>query len=264
MFGPSHPVRYFISYNGRKLVRGVQNYIRASDFARAYSETRLPVKLHYDASPIFRNLPGVRHELFVNKITNLRLALMHLNGIVIEPGKTFSFWERIGRPSEDKGYLPGLVIERGEPREGIGGGLCQLANIIHWLALHSPLVVVERHRHSFDIFPDDDRTVPFGTGATVVYNYKDLRLYNPSEKSFQFVFELDDKKLYAELYVSSALEETYKVTEREHEFVEIDNILYRKNVIYKEITDLSANITKEYRVLQNHCRCCYGRAEVSL
>jgi vancomycin resistance protein VanW len=32
--------------------------------------------------------------------------------------------------------------------------------------------------HGFDFFPDDNRKIPFGTSATVFYNYIDLRIKN--------------------------------------------------------------------------------------
>ena len=47
----------------------------------------------------------------------------------------------------------------------MGGGLCQLANLLYWMALHTPLAVVERHHHSFDPFPDENRTLPSGRAA---------------------------------------------------------------------------------------------------
>ncbi|MFJ8513275.1 VanW family protein [Lysinibacillus xylanilyticus] len=49
-------------------------------------------------------------------------------------------------------------------KTGVGGGICQLANLLYWMALHTPLIVTERHHHSFDPFPDSGRTLPFGSG----------------------------------------------------------------------------------------------------
>ena len=56
------------------------------------------------------------------------------------------------------------MISSGGFRSGVGGGLCQLANMVHWLLLNSPLTVTELHHHSDALFPDERRTVPFGTG----------------------------------------------------------------------------------------------------
>lgn len=40
----------------------------------------------------------------------------------------------------------------------VGGGLCQLSNLIFWMTFHTPLTVTERYRHSHDVFPDANRT----------------------------------------------------------------------------------------------------------
>lgn len=263
MLSPSHPLRYFVSYNGRKLIRTFQDTFHSSLFSRVVSKQRLPEIIKKEQSPIFRDFTDVKKSLFINKITNLRLALEHINGIVIEPGKTFSFWNLIGKPSAEKGYLTGLVIERGEPREGIGGGLCQLANMIHWLALHSELSVVERHRHSFDIFPDDNRTVPFGTGATVVYNYKDLRLMNNTENTYQLSFDLTNELLKGEILCSSIENSTTTIEERDHSFINTDAGLYRKNTIYQH-RNYSVEKKTETLVFHNYCRCRYSMNEVSI
>lgn len=113
-------------------------------------------------------------QLQENKITNLRLSIRAMDGIVIRPGETFSFWRLVGRTTVRKGYLEGLQLSKGGVRTGVGGGLCQLANLLNWMALHSPLEVVERHHHSFDPFPDEQRVLPFGSGASVFFNYIDL------------------------------------------------------------------------------------------
>ena len=74
-----------------------------------------------------------------NKITNLRLAAARLDGVVLRPGETFSYWRLIGRPSRRKGYLDGIVLFCGTFRPGVGGGLCQMSNLIFWMTLHTPL-----------------------------------------------------------------------------------------------------------------------------
>lgn len=48
-----------------------------------------------------------------------------------------------------------MQLSRGEVVRGVGGGLCQLANLLYWMSLHTPLEIAERHQHSFDPFPDE-------------------------------------------------------------------------------------------------------------
>ena len=99
-----------------------------------------------------------------NKVSNLRLAIQKLDKLIIKPGQLFSVWKLVGRPTILKGYLDGLVLNNGNIEKGIGGGLCQLGNLLYWMALHTPLSIVERWRHSYDVFPDINRTIPFACG----------------------------------------------------------------------------------------------------
>ena len=57
----------------------------------------------------------------------------------------------------------------------VWGGLCNLANTLNLLVMHSPLKVTELHTHSDALSPDHGTRVPFGTGTSVSYNYVDYR-----------------------------------------------------------------------------------------
>lgn len=264
MLSPNNPVRFYISYKCRKHIRSINDRINYASFSRTHSHEALPVLVKKESSPNYRNFKGISQHLFINKLTNLHLAIEKINGVVIKPGETFSFWNLVGNPSRENGFLSGLVIERGLPREGIGGGLCQLTNLIHWLALHSELKVTERHRHSFDIFPDDFRTVPFGTGATIVYNYKDLRLFNCTDQPYQLLFDLTDDHLTGELRAVHKPTKHYEIIERDHSFIQQKDGLYRKNSIYRKKTDLKTGNPTETLLFHNFCLCRYSIDEAGL
>lgn len=151
-----------------------------------------------------------------NKITNLKLAAKQLDGVVLRPGETFSYWRLIGNPSHRKGYLDGIVLFCGTFRPGAGGGLCQLSNLIYWMTLHTPLTVVERYRHSYDVFPDCGRTQPFGSGATCVYPYRDLMIRNDTQTTFRLHVSVGEEFLEGEWRADSEPEYTYKIVEKNH------------------------------------------------
>ncbi len=167
-------------------------------------------------SLILRPLMGVDMILQENKRTNLQIAIQHLNKIVIKPNETFSVWKNVGRPTKNKGYLPGLVLKQGKVISGTGGGLCQLGNLLFWIFVHSPLTVTERYRHGFDVFPSVNRKVPFGAGATLSYNYIDLQVKNETQNEFQIILEIDNDYLYGKLLSKDVITSTYKVEERNH------------------------------------------------
>lgn len=107
--------------------------------AREHLPEALPYKAASHATPLLRKLRNVDMQLQYNKITNLKLAVAKLDGLVIRPGETFSYWRTIGKPTRRKGYLDGMVLHYGGFHSGTGGGLCQLSNLIYWMVLHTPL-----------------------------------------------------------------------------------------------------------------------------
>lgn len=167
-------------------------------------------------SMILRPLKDIDMILQENKRTNLRIAIQHLDKIVIKPGETFSIWKNVGRTTKAKGYLNGLVLNQGKIESGIGGGLCQLGNLLFWIFAHSPLTITERHRHGFDVFPDINRKVPFGAGATLSYNYIDLQVVNQTDNEFQVLLFMDENYLYGELYSKNTINSHFEVVEQDH------------------------------------------------
>ena len=110
-----------------------------------------------------------------------------------------------------------MMLVNGAVRPGVGGGLCQLSNLIFWMTLHTPLTVVERHRHGYDVFPDSDRTQPFGSGATCFYPYVDLMIRNDTQETYQLRVRVGETDLEGEWRVSAAPCCRYEVVERNHE-----------------------------------------------
>lgn len=209
-------------------------YFGGRKYVRTRAAEKLPFRVKKHQSVLMKKLGDSDMQLQVNKVTNLRIAIRQIDGVLIRPGETFSFCRLVGRPTKRKGYLHGMELSFGEPRPGIGGGICQISNLIHWLIIHSPLTVTERYHHSFDPFPDDGRVLPFGSGATVFYNYRDFRFTNNTDHTFQINLWLSDKCLEGELRIDTELGYAYHVVEKDHQFLKIDGLFFRKNEIWRE------------------------------
>jgi vancomycin resistance protein VanW len=189
----------------------------SESWARSFAGPEgFPFEVKSHRSVILRSLPGVDMQLQENKRTNLDLAARRLNGIVIGPGETFSLWKLVGRPTAAKGYLEGLVLRNGTIQTGTGGGLCQLGNLLFWLFAHSPLTITERYRHGYDVFPDVNRNVPFGAGATLSYNYIDLQVKNETGDAFLLDLWLDETFLNGVLRSATEQQHVYRIEERDH------------------------------------------------
>ena len=105
------------------------------------------------------------------KIHNLRLAAKCLDGIKIPAGQVFSFWKHLGRTTRAKGYVYGRQIQEGCLIPALGGGICQLTNMLYEAALNAGCEIVERHPHTRKV-PGAPANKP---DATVAWNHIDLR-----------------------------------------------------------------------------------------
>lgn len=77
-------------------------------FAKTISSEELSHQIIQHQSVLLRQLKDVDMQLQKNKIINLHLAIAKINGIIIKPNETFSFWKLVGRPAKHKGYLRGM------------------------------------------------------------------------------------------------------------------------------------------------------------
>ena len=232
--------------------RNVEWYTSNTRFAKARPSEQLPVIVFQHQTPLLRQLKGVDMWLQHNKVKNLSIAVEKINNIVIQPGETFSYWKLIGNPTRHKGYVDGMVLHYGGFHPGVGGGLCQLSNLIYWMTLHTPLTVVERHRHSYDVFPDSNRTQPFGSGATCVYNYVDLQIRNDNIEPFQLCVRLTDENLVGEWRAALAWDYTYEVYEQDHSIKqEYWGAYVRRNTIYRRIFNADKGLVADEFVTCN-------------
>ena len=232
------PLTYELSRWKGIAFRHLQDLRCSSPFARSRREEPLPVLAYRHASLIQRRLGNVDMRLQENKAVNLRLAAPKVSGVLIRPGEVFSFWRLVGATSARKGYREGLMIKRGQPSQGIGGGLCQFTNLLHWLVLHSPLRIVEYHHHDgVDLFPDCGRQIPFGIGTSISYNYLDYRFQNPTGTTFQLLVWTTDTHLCGELRADADLPLSWHIRSEEETFVREGDRVYRNNVIARECVD---------------------------
>lgn len=254
-----HPLLYFLAVWTRRLRRYGDWYFDNKKYAKQGTTEKLAFRIKKHQSVLLKKLGESDMQLQVNKVTNLSIATKQIDGILIRPGETFSFCKLVGLPTKRKGYLLGMELTFGEARAGIGGGICQISNLIHWLVIHSPLTVTERYHHSFDPFPDDGRVLPFGSGATVFYNYRDYQFTNNTDHTFQINLWFSDKCLEGELRIDTELDYAYHVIEKDHKFLKIDGQFYRKNEIWRDkiLKFKSGQIVETELITKNFARVTY-------
>ena len=108
-----------------------------------------------------------------DRITNLRLAVKFLDGARIAPGATFSFNDRVGERTLERGFRPAPVIVGAEYAEGVGGGVSQVATTVFNAAWEAGLPITERNPHALYI-----ARYQLGRDATVNFPNLDLKFVN--------------------------------------------------------------------------------------
>ena len=254
-----HPIFYYTRIEQKRLFRFLANLIARKRFATHKElSTTFPYTCKKHQSLLKRKLGNSNPKLQENKIINLKIATSEIDDVIIKPGETFSFWQLVGKTTEAKGYIEGMQLAMGEVKTGIGGGICQLANLLYWMALHTPLNVTERHHHSFDPFPDSGRTLPFGSGASVFYNYIDLRFYNPTSQSFQIKVWVTDKHLKGAIFANEEMPYSYHIEEKNHQFLKRDGKNYRQNEIWRKTIDkITGQMLNEELLIKNFSEVKY-------
>ena len=169
-------------------------------YAGRLEKERLAVKLFESVCPMYNENTGFAMVYQENKAFNLKLAAATIDGLVIGPGETFSFWALVKDADREIPYKNGLAEVNGKLVTEQGGGLCQLSNLLCWVLLHSPLTVTERHGHRKKDFPEPKSDAPMGVDAAVAEGWLDLRFQNNTEQSFQIGIFFTEKEIGAAVY----------------------------------------------------------------
>jgi vancomycin resistance protein VanW len=189
------------------------------------------------SSPLYRKYNKV--ELDEGKIKNIRIAIKNIDGIVIPPGKIFSFWKFVGRPLKKNGFERGLVLSAGQLKEDIGGGLCQLSNLMAYMFACTECDFVERKHHSRDVFPDSGRIIPFASGATVFFNLIDLKVKNTYPFPIRINLRTTDTQLRGSISCPVQLDNSIKLEEEGSKFIRSlrTGVIYRCNELFRVMYD---------------------------
>ncbi len=266
LFCEISPLAYKISVLKCCTVRRIKDFFSHERFAVEKSSEVLPYVIMKHQSLIRRTLGDVDPVLQDNKAVNLEISAPKVSGIIIKPGETFSFWRLVGKCRAKDGYKEGLIISKGATSKGVGGGMCQFTNLIHWMVLHTPLTITEHHHHDrFDLFPDFGRKVPFGTGTSITYNYLDYRFKNTTSADWQVIVYTDDKYLHGEIRCSERLGVKYHIRSEDEHFVMENGEVFRVGEVIRSCIDVKTGETVSSEVIrENHAKVMYDTSGLDI
>src|SRR5437870_9697937 len=125
-----------------------------------------------------------------DQVANMRQAARALDGVILQPGETFSMERALGPVTAEAGYLPALAIRDGEPAEEDGGGICQVASTVYNAALRADMAIVERQRHVWPV-----HSVPPGLDCGFSSGHLDLKFRNTTDQPLLMRVTTDDRHL---------------------------------------------------------------------
>jgi len=259
LFCEISPLTYWLSVQKNIVIRNLKDFLGKQEFSKQKSYEKLSFLVIEHKSIIRRVLGNVDMKLQENKAKNLSLAAPKIDGVMIYPGEIFSFWKLVGKCKTSMGYKEGVTISNSKVSSGIGGGMCQLSNLIHWMILHSPLEIVEHHHHDgFDLFPDYNRKVPFGTGTSITYNYLDYRFKNTTDNTYQLCIHVTENELCGELRSEVLPEFKYEIRIENERFVRENGDVYRIGNVYRKCFNRITNVLlKDECIRENHAKVMY-------
>ena len=96
---------------------------------------------------------------------NIWLPAQFINGYVVAPGETFSFWKAVGPVTRERGFRQGGAILDGrtQPQGALAGGICSCSTTLFNAAMRAGYKMGARRNHYYYI----DR-YPIGLDATVL------------------------------------------------------------------------------------------------
>jgi vancomycin resistance protein VanW len=116
-----------------------------------------------------------------------------------------------------------------------------------------------------DLFPDYGRVVPFGTGTSILYNYKDYRFRNDTPYTFQLRIDMDDEYITGRLLCDRTLPQTFHIRAEDEFFSREGGAVYRNGKVYRQVVDVATGNTVERSLIKtNHARVLYDTSNLEI
>ncbi|WP_344942932.1 VanW family protein, partial [Actinomadura miaoliensis] len=110
------------------------------------------------------------------RVRNIQLAARILDGVVVRPGRTFSFNRAIGPRTRARGYVPAPSIKGSRMvADDVGGGICQVSSTLFNAVFEAGMRIRRTRSHSLWM-PE----YPIGREAAVAYPDLDFTWTNDS------------------------------------------------------------------------------------
>lgn len=167
-----------------------------------------------------------RHHCCQDRVKNIHHIADLLDGVVLEPGETFSVNDYVGPRTKKNGFVEAPTIELGEMVDSLGGGISQFATTLFNAVFRAGYDIIQRQPHSY-WFP----RYPMGIEATLSYPTPDVIFKNDTKAGLLVKTEYTATSITVKLYgdtdglrVSSKVSQKQDIVEPPMELVADDSV----------------------------------------
>ena len=129
------------------------------------------------------------------RVTNVELSASKINGVVLNPGETFSYNETVGKRTAAAGFKTAAAYAGGKVVQELGGGICQTSSTLYCAALYANLKITARDCHHFPV-----SYLPYGMDATVSWGGPEFKFQNNRDLPIKIVTHCENRKLTIEIW----------------------------------------------------------------
>lgn len=127
---------------------------------------------------------------------NVRLAAERCN-VILMPGEQFSYNQRVGRRTTDRGFSEAGAYLNGEMVMEVGGGVCQTSSTLYMACVMSNLQIDMRYNHTYP-----SGYIGLGLDATVSWGGPDFQFTNNTEFPIKITSRYSSGRLSFTIYGS--------------------------------------------------------------
>jgi len=231
-------------------------------YAETLDEKQLPYLLFEADCTLYNGNTGFDMVYQENKVFNLKLAAKALNGLLIRPGETFSFWRCVRHADKHIPYRDGLKVMNGKLTTAPGGGLCQMSNLLFWMILHMPLTIIERVGHDVKEFPEQNSDVIKGVDATISEGWIDVKARNDTDCTYQISITFDEENIIGTVFMDKRPQVLYRIENGSVAYSRKNDGIYESVKVKRaEIDTASGEATGLKLLYTNISKICYPLAE---
>lgn len=130
-----------------------------------------------------------------SRANNVELAASKINGVVLNPGDSFSYNDTVGQRTEAAGFKAAGAYANGKVVNEVGGGICQVSSTLYCAVLYANLEVTARTCHYFPV-----SYLPAGLDATVSWGGPEFKFVNNRSFPIKIVTKCAGRNLTVEIW----------------------------------------------------------------